>query len=208
MEKVWRDIMKSYLLIFMSIVGLSVSSTTAALNKAEMIDLIKKETGVNKDQATRMVASFLNNISRSLARGEQVTLVGFGTFIVRDRAARQGRNPGTGETIHIKAARVPGFKAGENLKNAVNKDASFISNADTFAPTPIDNNISRTRGTVKWFNESKGFGFIEQENGPDVFVHFSVITGTGFKTLTEGQRVEFSVIQGPKGPQAENVVPQ
>ena len=60
-------------------------------------------------------------------------------------------------------------------------------------------------GTVKWFNDQKGFGFISQENGPDVFVHFSAISGQGFKTLTEGQRVEFDVTQGPKGPQASNV---
>lgn len=61
-------------------------------------------------------------------------------------------------------------------------------------------------GTVKWFNESKGFGFIEQESGPDVFAHFSAISGDGFKTLAEGQRVEFVVTQGQKGPQAENIV--
>ncbi|ROS00135.1 putative cold-shock DNA-binding protein [Sinobacterium caligoides] len=62
-------------------------------------------------------------------------------------------------------------------------------------------------GTVKWFNESKGFGFIEQESGPDVFVHFSSIQGSGFKTLAEGQKVEFIVTDGQKGPQAENVNP-
>ena len=61
-------------------------------------------------------------------------------------------------------------------------------------------------GTVKWFNEAKGFGFIEQASGPDVFAHFSAISGSGFKTLTEGQRVEFSVSAGQKGPQAENIV--
>jgi CspA family cold shock protein len=61
-------------------------------------------------------------------------------------------------------------------------------------------------GTVKWFNETKGFGFIEQESGPDVFAHFSAISGSGFKTLLEGQKVEFSVTQGQKGPQAENIV--
>ena len=66
--------------------------------------------------------------------------------------------------------------------------------------------MSTTTGTVKWFNETKGFGFIEQENGPDVFVHFSAIQGDGFKTLAEGQKVEFNVTQGQKGPQAENVV--
>ena len=66
--------------------------------------------------------------------------------------------------------------------------------------------MSTTTGTVKWFNESKGFGFIEQESGPDVFAHFSAISSSGFKTLNEGQKVEFSVSQGPKGPQAENIV--
>jgi len=60
-------------------------------------------------------------------------------------------------------------------------------------------------GTVKWFNESKGFGFIEQESGPDVFAHFSGIAGSGFKTLVEGQQVRFTVTQGQKGPQAENI---
>ncbi len=62
------------------------------------------------------------------------------------------------------------------------------------------------QGTVKWFNETKGFGFIEQQSGPDVFAHFSAITGDGFKTLAEGQQVEFVVTQGQKGPQAENIV--
>jgi CspA family cold shock protein len=61
-------------------------------------------------------------------------------------------------------------------------------------------------GTVKWFNEAKGFGFIEQDNGPDVFVHFSQIMGDGFKTLAENERVSFDVTEGQKGPQASNVV--
>jgi CspA family cold shock protein len=61
------------------------------------------------------------------------------------------------------------------------------------------------RGTVKWFNEKKGFGFIQQEGGPDVFVHFSAITGDGFKTLAEGQAVEFEIIQDEKGAKAQNV---
>jgi len=66
--------------------------------------------------------------------------------------------------------------------------------------------MSTTTGTVKWFNEAKGFGFIEQESGPDVFAHFSAISATGFKTLVEGQKVEFTITQGQKGPQAENIV--
>ncbi|MFD0697700.1 cold-shock protein [Paenibacillus sp. GCM10027628] len=60
-------------------------------------------------------------------------------------------------------------------------------------------------GTVKWFNAEKGFGFIEIENGNDVFVHFSAIEGDGYKSLDEGQRVQFNVAQGNRGPQAENV---
>ncbi len=64
-----------------------------------------------------------------------------------------------------------------------------------------------SKGRVKWFNNSKGYGFIEQENGKDVFVHFSAIQTTGFKSLEEGQAVEFEVTQGPKGLQAKNVVP-
>ena len=62
-----------------------------------------------------------------------------------------------------------------------------------------------TLGTVKWFNSEKGFGFIEQENGPDVFVHYSEITGNGYKSLDENAKVEFEVTDGPKGPQATGV---
>jgi CspA family cold shock protein len=61
-------------------------------------------------------------------------------------------------------------------------------------------------GTVKWFNDSKGFGFIEQDNGPDVFAHFSAINAEGFKSLAEGERVSFDVVEGQKGPQAANIV--
>ena len=63
----------------------------------------------------------------------------------------------------------------------------------------------RQIGTVKWFNDTKGFGFISRENGPDLFVHFRAISGSGFRTLQEGQRVSFDVTQGQKGLQAENV---
>jgi CspA family cold shock protein len=65
---------------------------------------------------------------------------------------------------------------------------------------------AKEQGTVKWFNGEKGFGFIERESGKDVFVHFSAIIGDGYKSLNEGQRVEFTVVQGEKGPQAQDVV--
>ncbi len=65
----------------------------------------------------------------------------------------------------------------------------------------------RVTGTVKWFNASKGYGFIERQGGPDVFVHFSAIQSDGFRTLQEGQKVEFSIEKGPKGLQAANVTP-
>ncbi len=65
--------------------------------------------------------------------------------------------------------------------------------------------MEKATGTVKWFNEAKGFGFIQQDNGTDVFAHFSAIAGDGFKTLKEGQKVEFTVVSGAKGPQAENI---
>ncbi|ARU28883.1 cold-shock protein [Cellvibrio sp. PSBB006] len=67
--------------------------------------------------------------------------------------------------------------------------------------------MAAATGSVKWFNEAKGFGFLEQDNGQDVFVHFSAIAGSGFKTLAEGQRVKFNVEKGPKGPQASDVQP-
>ncbi len=71
----------------------------------------------------------------------------------------------------------------------------------------LGDGMSTTTGRVKWFDAKKGFGFIEQESGDDVFVHFSAIQGDGFKTLADGQKVEFDVTDGQKGPQAENVVP-
>ena len=66
--------------------------------------------------------------------------------------------------------------------------------------------MTKEQGTVKWFNGSKGFGFIERDAGEDVFVHYSAIIGDGYKDLSEGQRVEFAVVQGQKGPQAQDVI--
>ena len=66
--------------------------------------------------------------------------------------------------------------------------------------------MARITGTVKWFNDAKGFGFIAREGGPDVFVHFSAIQSEGFKSLAEGDKVEFEIVQGQKGPQASEVM--
>jgi CspA family cold shock protein len=66
----------------------------------------------------------------------------------------------------------------------------------------------RITGVVKWFNSQKGYGFIEREGGPDVFVHYTAVVGQGWRNLEEGERVEFSITQGPKGPQASEVVKQ
>jgi DNA-binding protein HU-beta len=90
------------------------------MNKADLIDAVAQDTDMSKAQATRAVDSVVDTITSSLKSGDQVTLVGFGTFMVRDRAARSGRNPQTGETIQIKASKAPAFKAGKALKDAVN----------------------------------------------------------------------------------------
>jgi DNA-binding protein HU-beta len=90
------------------------------MNKADLIDAVAGATDMSKASATRAVDSVIDTITSSLKSGDQVTLVGFGTFLVRDRAARSGRNPQTGETIQIKASKAPAFKAGKALKDAVN----------------------------------------------------------------------------------------
>jgi DNA-binding protein HU-beta len=90
------------------------------VNKTELIDAVAEGADISKAAATRAVDTMLDSISKTLATGNQVTLVGFGTFSVKQRAARTGRNPRTGEPIDIPAAKVPGFKAGKALKDAVN----------------------------------------------------------------------------------------
>ncbi len=90
------------------------------MNKAELIDAVAEATDLSKADAEKATNVVLDSIIDVLGKGDQVTLVGFGTFSVRDRAARTGRNPQTGETIQIKASRSPGFKAGKAFKDAVN----------------------------------------------------------------------------------------
>lgn len=90
------------------------------MNKAELIDAVAVSADLSKASAARAVDAALEAIEKALKKGDSVTLVGFGTFVVRKRAARTGRNPRTGETIKIKASKVPGFKAGKALKVAIN----------------------------------------------------------------------------------------
>jgi DNA-binding protein HU-beta len=90
------------------------------LNKQELIDNMADSADISKAAAGRALDAMISSISGALKKGDSLTLVGFGTFSVRSRAARTGRNPKTGETIQIKAAKVPAFKAGKALKDAVN----------------------------------------------------------------------------------------
>ncbi|KPK59610.1 MAG: DNA-binding protein HU [Gammaproteobacteria bacterium SG8_31] len=90
------------------------------MNKAELIDAVAASADLSKSDAAKAVEAVTSTIAKTLGKGDQVAIVGFGTFQVKHRAAREGRNPKTGETIHISATNVPAFKAGKGLKDAVN----------------------------------------------------------------------------------------
>ncbi|CAG9411242.1 nucleoid-associated protein HU-beta [Providencia zhijiangensis] len=90
------------------------------MNKSQLIEKIAAEANISKAAAGRVVDAFVASVTKSLSKGDDVTLVGFGTFNVRQRAARTGRNPQTGKEIKIAAAKVPAFRAGKGLKDAVN----------------------------------------------------------------------------------------
>lgn len=90
------------------------------MNKSELVDAVASEADLSKADAGRAVDAVLNQVTKALKVGDSVSLVGFGVFSVRKRAARQGRNPKTGEPIQIPAGKTPGFKAGKALKDAVN----------------------------------------------------------------------------------------
>ena len=90
------------------------------MNKGELIEAVAASSGLSRSEATKAVDATLDAITKTLANGGSVSLVGFGTFSVKARASRMGRNPRTGEAIHIAASNVPGFKAGKGLKDAVN----------------------------------------------------------------------------------------
>lgn len=89
------------------------------MNKSELIEAVAQSANISKAAAARAVDGMIQSITNALKEGDQVTLVGFGTFAVRERAARSGRNPRTGQVINIKASKVPAFKAGKALKDAV-----------------------------------------------------------------------------------------
>ena len=90
------------------------------MNKSELVDAVAEESGLSKASAAKAVDAFVNAVNGALKNGDQVTIVGFGTFLVRERTARSGRNPQTGEVIQIAAAKVPAFKPGKALKDNVN----------------------------------------------------------------------------------------
>lgn len=90
------------------------------MNKSELIDAIVENSGVTKIDATKALNGFIEAVQAAMVRGDDVVLVGFGTFGVKERAARTGRNPRTGETLQIAESKVPGFRAGKSLKDAVN----------------------------------------------------------------------------------------
>ena len=90
------------------------------MNKSELIDAVAEKSGLTKADTERSFKAFVETISQEMGKGEQITLIGFGTFLVRDRKARTGRNPRTGEAIQIAASKIPAFKAGKALKDAVN----------------------------------------------------------------------------------------
>jgi DNA-binding protein HU-beta len=92
-----------------------------SMTKAELIEKVAQKTKVSKADAGRVLGGFLESVAQALTKGDSVTLVGFGTFSVGKRAARKGRNPQTGSPLNIPASRVPRFKAGKGLKDAVNK---------------------------------------------------------------------------------------
>ncbi len=90
------------------------------MNKSQLIDAVASKSGLTKADTEKSFKAFVETISEEMGKGESITLIGFGTFLVRDRKARTGRNPRTGETIQIKASKIPAFKAGKALKDAVN----------------------------------------------------------------------------------------
>lgn len=112
--------MKIFMVTLVALFGICFSLNSVAQNKVELVEAISLDTGVSKEDTAIIVESFMNQVKLTLTKGDQVTLVGFGSFIVRDRTARTGRNPKTGEAINIPASKIPTFKAGASFKNVLN----------------------------------------------------------------------------------------
>jgi CspA family cold shock protein len=124
----------------------------------------------------------------------------------RLQAAREFRpqDPGSAPALHLSAANDPGCQSRWRTRPLTN-ETSTLQDIESRKESRFMS--ERLTGTVKWFNSEKGYGFIEREEGPDVFVHYTAIHAEGFRTLFQGQEVEFTIEEGPKGPQAANVVP-
>ena len=108
------------------------------MNKTKLIAHIALQADISKAAAARAVDAMIAGVSQSLKKGEPVALVGFGTFVVSSRAAREGRNPRTGETVHVKAKRLPFFKVGKELRENINASTAPLEGADDSDPDEAD----------------------------------------------------------------------
>ncbi len=106
--------------MFFNTLDFLIEGWNRIMNKSQLIDAAASKSGLTKADTEKSFKAFIETISEEMGKGESITLIGFGTFLVRDRKARTGRNPRTGETIQIKASKIPAFKAGKALKDAVN----------------------------------------------------------------------------------------
>ena len=199
------------------------SAAARPMNKNDLIAHVAEAANLSLSDAAAVVDAVLDGITEALSRGEVVRLVGFGSFWVVHRRATKGRNPRTGKPINIPARNHPKFRAGKGLKAAVNPrreselDSSTTEQATTASPTVTVPDVSvkptlregvMATGTVKWFNPAKGYGFITPDDGgKDVFVHITAVERAGMRTLSEGQKVKFKVVEDPRGLKASELAP-